>query len=222
MLRLNEQEAIRLGHVVRIKPDRAIVTRLNAWTYLPRTHKARTSKDHRTSSPNQLEGAAKLGEKRCEDQGDFPLSSIQIQRRRNRVSILSEAVKIGAKHLKRMPMHVLLRKLVTWQPQGEPEPGYSVVIACIALWRTVAVANLRLCARCNASNLHEIILVFDCLAHEIPDEVTEAVRDVAPSTSVRLFGYSVRQDKVRVGLSGVGSIAGCLGAWLSARFGPGL
>jgi hypothetical protein len=117
-------------------------------------------------------------------------------RRIIQMSLLRETIKLGAKQLKRMPMQLLLHNLVTWRPQGEPEPGYTIVVACVRDLAPLATANLQLCARCDASHRHEIILVFDCPAHDIPDEVRVAARDVAPSVQVRLFGYSDRQHRI--------------------------
>jgi hypothetical protein len=103
---------------------------------------------------------------------------------------------LWSKQLYRLPMNVLLRDLVKWKPQAEPESGYSVVIACMTALAPVAVANLQLCARQRSDRLREIILVFDTLADEIPAEVREAAHATSPSVNVRLIGYSRHQRRI--------------------------
>jgi hypothetical protein len=93
-------------------------------------------------------------------------------------------------------MNLMIRDLVTWEPQGEQVDGYSIAIACMRELAPVAIANLRLCARMNNARLHQLILVFDCPVDKIPASVAEAVREASSSLAVRLLGYNERQHRV--------------------------
>ncbi len=94
---------------------------------------------------------------------------------------------------KRLPLRVYLRGLVTWRPLTEPEAGYSVVMGCMrSLWR-IATANLRLIDSQRLANLHEVILVFDCLEHEIPEGVRRVVAKL--NVPCRIVCYTQRQAR---------------------------
>jgi hypothetical protein len=89
-------------------------------------------------------------------------------------------------------MNLFLRDLVIWDPLRESAAGYSIAIACMRELAPVAVANLRLCARQISHRVSELILVFDCLAEDIPSSVREEVREISSSLEVRLLGYNRR------------------------------
>jgi hypothetical protein len=105
-------------------------------------------------------------------------------------------LKLRAKQLKWLPITVLIRNLTSWKPMDEPLPGYSVVLSCMQALAPVAVANLRLCAQQEATRLHEMILVFDCLVDDIPPEVVDVVREISSKITVRLSGYNKHQLSV--------------------------
>jgi hypothetical protein len=105
-------------------------------------------------------------------------------------------LKLRAKQLKWLPITVLIRNLTSWKPMDEPLPGYSVVLSCMKSLAPVAVANLRLCAQQDATRLHEMIVVFDCLVEDIPPEVVDVVGEISSKITVRLCGYNKRQVSV--------------------------
>ena len=104
--------------------------------------------------------------------------------------------KLVAKRLKRLPMNLLLRDLVAWEPREATSEGYSVAIACMHELPAVAIANLEFCSRLAHDRLEELILVFNCPEAQIPAIVTEAARRAPASMRVRLIGYDDRQGRV--------------------------
>ena len=123
---------------------------------------------------------------------------------------ITNFVKLYSKRIKRLPMNLMIRNLVRWEKQGPPEPGYSVVIACMRELAPVAIANLRLCALLNNSRLHELLLVFDCPTEQIPQSVRDAVKETSSSVSVQLIGYTDQQHQVAKRINW-----GWVYAWLS-------
>ena len=105
-------------------------------------------------------------------------------------------LRLQSRRLKWLPINMSVRNLVSWEPMGEPLPGYTVVLACMKRLAPLAAANLRLCARQDCPRMSEMILVFDCPVGDVPAGVLDAVREVAPSIKVRLVGYGERQDEV--------------------------
>ncbi len=102
---------------------------------------------------------------------------------------------LKARELKRFPMHFLLRDLLSWEPLGNPAPGYTVVIACAGALAPLAVANIRLASRQVTARMHEIILVFDCPLALVPRIVEEARRECAGLARIRIVGYSDLQHR---------------------------
>ncbi len=105
-------------------------------------------------------------------------------------------LRLKAKELKRSPMHLLLRDLISWEPLGEAEPGYTVVTACARELAPLAVANIRLASRQVRARMHELILVFDCPVADIPSIVEDARRECSWPTRIRIHGYSNWQHRV--------------------------
>jgi hypothetical protein len=100
---------------------------------------------------------------------------------------------LKTRQLKRLPMHLLLRNLVSWEPLRDVEPGYTVVIACMGALAPLAVANMRLAMQQVKTRMYELILVFDCPVADIPEIVREACREFSGFTRIRILGYSERQ-----------------------------
>lgn len=99
-------------------------------------------------------------------------------------------VRLWAKRLKRLPLHIVLRNLARWKPLKDPAEGYTIIMGCMKAMAAVAIANLRQCALMKCPRLHEMVLVFDCPASEIPASVQDAVREISPSLKIRVFSYS--------------------------------
>jgi hypothetical protein len=98
--------------------------------------------------------------------------------------------RLKARQLKRFPMRLLLRDLVSWEPLRDAEPGYTVVIACMGALAPLAVANMRLAMRQVKTRMHELILVFDCPVADIPEIVHEGCAEFSGSTRIQILGYS--------------------------------
>jgi hypothetical protein len=114
---------------------------------------------------------------------------------------LQNRLKLLLKQLKRLPMNVMIRNLVSWEPQTGTEVGYSVAIACMRDLAPVALANIRMCSRLNLNRMHEMILVFDCPRDEIPSGIVEEVREIGSSFDVRLIGYDREQYRFATWIS---------------------
>ena len=130
---------------------------------------------------------------RYEQAGPAPGLSVED---RSRMLFWQNWLKLQAKKLKRLPMNLMLRDLVTWESQDVPAAGYSVAIACMRELAPVAVANLRMCARLNKNRIYDMILVFDCPVDQIPAVVVDAVREVSSSVVVQLIGYEESQQRI--------------------------
>ena len=105
-------------------------------------------------------------------------------------------LKLRSKQIKRWPMHLSIHRLTDWHRLTDPEPGYTVIIACMKDLAAVAVANLRLIGRMNLGDMKELLLVFDCTTDEMPANVLHAVDQLDDRFSVRVLGYSPRQARV--------------------------
>jgi hypothetical protein len=111
-------------------------------------------------------------------------------------SSLFAHAKVLIKRMKRLPMHLMIRDLVSWRPLEIPEDGYTIAIACMRGLAPVVAANLKMCAATSSPNLREIILVFDCPENEIPELVRQVIREDCSSIDVRLLGYDKNQSRV--------------------------
>jgi hypothetical protein len=109
---------------------------------------------------------------------------------------VSSVIRLKGKECKRMPMHLLLKNLVSWQPLSDPAPGYTVVIAAMGALAPLAVANLRLAARQSSTRMRELILVIDRPSDRIPDAIRDAARECSQFMRIRVLGYNRWQDFV--------------------------
>jgi hypothetical protein len=105
-------------------------------------------------------------------------------------------LRLKAKQLKRFPLHLLIRRLASWEPLDGAEPGYTVVLACMGTLAPLATANVRLAAMQVYTRLLEMILVFDCPLSRIPDSAWEAIRECSRSVRIRNIGYNDWQHVV--------------------------
>ncbi len=109
---------------------------------------------------------------------------------------VSSVIRLKGKECKRMPMHFLLKNLVSWQPLSDPAPGYTVVIAAMGALAPLAIANLRLAARQSCAQMRELILIIDRPADRIPQSIREAARECSQFIRIRVLGYNRWQDFV--------------------------
>jgi hypothetical protein len=107
--------------------------------------------------------------------------------------MITDLIRVIQRRCKRFPMHLAIRGLVSWEPQANQQPGYTVVIACMHKLAHLAVANLNLIQRMDAEGLKEVLLVFDCLESELPAVVRDAVANWRSGPEVRVVCYGERQ-----------------------------
>jgi hypothetical protein len=114
----------------------------------------------------------------------------------NSIHLLWKRLPLHAIELKRLPMHLLIRDLASWEPHVDPIKGYTVIVACMRALAPLAAVNLRLATQKPSARMHEIILVFDCPVAEIPDLIHEAVRECSATARIRVLGYNARQHLI--------------------------
>jgi hypothetical protein len=112
------------------------------------------------------------------------------------MSSLRNRLRFSVKQLKRLPVNLMIRNLVNWEPQATPEAGYSVAVACMRELAPIAIANMKMCARLNLKRMHEMILVFDCPIDQVPAAIVDAVQELSSSFAIRLVGYERGQHCV--------------------------
>lgn len=112
------------------------------------------------------------------------------------MNVLGQACKASYKALCRAPMLWSIRRLVEWEPLRDPTPGYTIVIAGMHRLWPVAVANLRLIASCDQTDLAEVILVMDESVDRLPSAFQHAIAQVSrEGLPIRLLGYDDRQRR---------------------------
>lgn len=126
------------------------------------------------------------------------------------------SVKVFSKRVKRHMMLRAIRNLASWQPLTNPEPGYTVVIACMRELASIATANITAVARMNLTDMRELLLVFDCTESELPPSVVSLVASLRDRIPVRILSYSPEQQRTTAKLRW-----GWVYAWLSWSIGVG-
>jgi hypothetical protein len=97
---------------------------------------------------------------------------------------------------KRSPMVAALYTLGNW-PQRQPSTeGLTVVIACMRRLLPLAIANVRLLQRSNASSLKELVLVFDCEREELGAAAIAQLNTLSTRFPLRLVFYSAYQSRI--------------------------
>jgi hypothetical protein len=109
---------------------------------------------------------------------------------------LSTIARLGLKRVKRLPMQLAIRNLVSWDPHPAVADGYTVTVACMRELAPAAIANLKLIGKADAARMHELILVFDCPVRQIPLAVQQAVRESPLAPRITLLGYDRAQHRV--------------------------
>lgn len=109
---------------------------------------------------------------------------------------MKSSIGLVMKSIKRFPMHQMIRDSVNWSPLNYPKDGYSIIIGAMHNIPEIAVANLRMVANSDLSACHEVIMVFDCTAEQMPKGLQENIRAIGCVVPVRTLHYSIRQSKV--------------------------
>jgi hypothetical protein len=109
---------------------------------------------------------------------------------------MRQLAKFGYKSVRRAPLLWQLRGLVSWDPLGEPEPGYTIVIAGMRRLWPVAIANLRLIAECDRMHLREVVLVMDDSIEQLPREFLAGTTEMeSAGLPLRIIGYDDAQRR---------------------------
>jgi hypothetical protein len=101
-----------------------------------------------------------------------------------------------AARARRVPLRLALADLVRWEPQRDPEPGYTIAIAAMRDLAEVCLANLELVGRMNLGSARALLVVMDCTADELPDGFVERASDLVPQVPVRVLTYDRPQHRV--------------------------
>jgi hypothetical protein len=109
---------------------------------------------------------------------------------------LSTILRLGLTRLKRLPIQLAIRNLVSWEAHAPDADGYTVTVACMRELAPVAIANLGLIGKADATRMHELVLVFDCPVDQIPAAVQQAVRESPLAPRITLLGYDKMQHRV--------------------------
>src|SRR5580658_1185456 len=109
---------------------------------------------------------------------------------------LSTIPRLGPTWLKRLPIQLAIRNLVSWDTHAADADGYTVTVACMRELAPVAIANLGLIGKADATRMHELVLVFDCPVDQIPPAVQQAVRESPLAPRITLLGYDKTQHWV--------------------------
>lgn len=63
--------------------------------------------------------------------------------------------------VKRGLLRVALRRLVCWRTMADPQPGYTLIVACHAPLAEMVLPSIELLARQDLTNLRKLIIAFD-------------------------------------------------------------
>lgn len=129
---------------------------------------------------------------------------------------LRAGAQVLTKRIKRIPMHRTIKDAVTWTPLTNPEPGYTVIIACMRELAPIAAANLSVVSQMKLNDLRELILIFDCQEHELPPSITSLVASLRDRLPIRVLTYSPAQAAAAAKLRW-----GWVYAWMSWCLGVG-
>jgi hypothetical protein len=105
-------------------------------------------------------------------------------------------LKVAELLAKRLPVQLAIRNLVSWDTHAADADGYTVTVACARDLAPVAIANLGLIGKADATRMHELVLVFDCPVDQIPPAVQQAVRESPLAPRITLLGYDKTQQWV--------------------------
>jgi hypothetical protein len=109
---------------------------------------------------------------------------------------LSMIPRLGLTRLRRLPIQLAIRNLVSWDTRAADADAYTVTVACMRELAPVAIANLGLIGKADATRMHELVLVFDCPVDQIPRAVQQAVRESPLAPRITLLGYDKMQHWV--------------------------
>ena len=95
----------------------------------------------------------------------------------------------------RAVLRAYLRTLLKWEPLEDPEPGYSVVIACNYNLRGILDANLQLIAKQDVSNMKALFVAFETTEREFPRAFIDDTLRRYPHLPIEFLFYDAYQSK---------------------------
>ena len=88
----------------------------------------------------------------------------------------------------------LLRTLVRWTPMKDPEPGYTVIIACNYNLRMILDTVLQLIVRQDTTNLRELMVAFELTEDQFPESFKQHIHERFPSLPITFLTYNRPQS----------------------------
>ena len=88
----------------------------------------------------------------------------------------------------------LARTLVRWRPMKDPEPGYTVIIACNYNLRMILDTVLQLIVRQDTTNLKELMVAFELTESQFPESFKRHILERFPSLPITFLTYSRYQS----------------------------
>jgi hypothetical protein len=93
-------------------------------------------------------------------------------------------------------LRAVIRNLVRWEPMTRPVPGYTVIVGVPAPLERIALPSLKLIARQDRENLHEVLVVCDRPKAQMPTPIEEELQYAFPTLPMRFFYWSDTQRRV--------------------------
>ena len=103
-------------------------------------------------------------------------------------------LKFHLHRLQRLPLVLLLRTLIRWGPMKDPEPGYTVIIACNYNLRTILDTVLQLIARQDTTNLKELMVAFELTERQFPESFKRGILERFPGLPITFLTYGPMQS----------------------------
>jgi hypothetical protein len=97
-------------------------------------------------------------------------------------------------HFRRSFLVALLRTLVRWGPMKDPEPGYTVIIACNYNLRMILDTVLQLIVRQDTTNLRELMVAFELTEDQFPESFKRHILERFPSLPITFLTYDRAQS----------------------------
>lgn len=98
--------------------------------------------------------------------------------------------------LRRERLRASLRRLIDWEPLGNPEPGCTAIIGMCSRLPDILFANIRSLAKFKWPELKQVIIVVDCTQESFQHKVVSQVIAEHPDLDIRFFYYSPAQSAV--------------------------
>ncbi|HEX7008614.1 MAG TPA: hypothetical protein VF184_01445, partial [Phycisphaeraceae bacterium] len=98
--------------------------------------------------------------------------------------------------LQRYFMRAILKRLASWEPLEEPQPGYTLLIGCPAEMTPVLHVNLMMIMKQQQQHLREVIVVFDQDRDRMGSEAERKLRQAFPTLPLCVLHYTPWQARL--------------------------